>query len=120
MKTDLATWPTLSKLLDDWLDQPTDSRSRWLRDLGPEYSDVLAALRQLLATQASAADDFLKTLPKFPQSPEPLFSVETGDEVGPYPLNREEATLARLRSQLLPTTRLPQPTTHAPQPSPRL
>jgi len=90
MKIDPATWPTLSKLLDDWLDQPPDSRSRWLRDLGPEYSEVLPALRQLLATQANAADDFLQTLPKLNNPSEsaiPGFEPQT--EVGPYRLIRE-------------------------------
>jgi eukaryotic-like serine/threonine-protein kinase len=90
MKIDPATWPTLSKLLDDWLDQPPDSRSRWLADLGPEYSDVLPALRQLLVTQANAADDFLQTLPKFNEPPESAINgFEPQTEVGPYRLIRE-------------------------------
>ncbi len=90
MKIDPATWPTLSKLLDDWLDQPLDSRSRWLENLGPEYSKVLPALRQLLATEASAGDDFLKTLPKFSEPPESApHGFEPGTVLGPYRLIRE-------------------------------
>ena len=90
MKIDPATWPTLSKLLDDWLDQPTDARSHWLENLGPEYSDALPALRQLLATQAAAGDDFLRTLPKFEEPPESSLNVfDPGIEIGPYRLIRE-------------------------------
>lgn len=81
MKIDPATWPTLSKLLDEWLDLPADSRSSWLANLGPEYSDVLPALRQLLALQASADQDFLSTLPKFDESP---LALSAGQRLGPY------------------------------------
>ncbi|HEX4596048.1 MAG TPA: serine/threonine-protein kinase, partial [Bryobacteraceae bacterium] len=88
MKIDPATWPTLSKLLDDWLDQPPTTRSGWLENLGPEYSDVLPALRQLLAAQTSAGDDFLSTLPKFPRSSESI-GLDAGAQVGPYRLIRE-------------------------------
>ena len=81
MKIDPATWPKLSKLLDDWLEVPVDSRSKWLAELGPEYSDVLPALRQLLASQANVADDFLKTLPKLA---EPPLTLSAGQRLGPY------------------------------------
>jgi eukaryotic-like serine/threonine-protein kinase len=81
MKIDPATWPKLSKLLDEWLDVPTDSRSSWLANLGSEYSDVLPALRQLLDSQANVDDDFLKTLPKFD---EPRLALSSGQRLGPY------------------------------------
>ena len=81
MKIDPATWPRLSKLLDDWLDQSADSRSSWLANLGSEYSDVLPALRQLLASQPNADDDFLRTLPKFDKSP---LTLAPGQRLGPY------------------------------------
>ena len=90
MKIDPATWPTLSKLLDDWLDQPPDSRSTWLENIGPEYSHVLPALRQLIATQAGAGEDFLKTLPKFGDAPgSSTTGFAPGTLVGPYQLIRE-------------------------------
>jgi eukaryotic-like serine/threonine-protein kinase len=81
MKIDPATWPKLSKLLDEWLDVPTDSRSSWLSNLGSEHSDVLPALRQLLAGRANVDDDFLTALPKFDESP---LALSRGQRLGPY------------------------------------
>ena len=81
MKIDSATWPTLSKLLDEWLDLPADSRSVWLANLDPEYSEVLPALRQLLALRPDGDDDFLRTLPKFDG---PLLILPPGRRLGPY------------------------------------
>jgi serine/threonine protein kinase/TolA-binding protein len=81
MKIDPLTWLRLSKLLDEWLDQPTASRSSWLANLGPEYSDVLPTLRQLVALQAIAGDDFLSTLPRFEES---TLTLTPGARLGPY------------------------------------
>jgi serine/threonine protein kinase/Flp pilus assembly protein TadD len=81
MKIDPATWPTISKLLDECLDLPADSRSTWLANLGPEYSDVLPAMRQLLAFDTDADDDFLRTLPRLA---EPPFILSAGRRLGPY------------------------------------
>ena len=81
MKIDPATWPALSKLLDEWLDLPADSRSSWLANLGPEYSDVLPALRQLLASQASDDHEFLRALPQYDES---SLTLSAGQRLGPY------------------------------------
>src|SRR5215831_4259926 len=64
VKIDPQTWPMLSQLLDEWLELYPEARSSWLENLGPEYADVLPALRELLATQTmGGADTFLNTLP---------------------------------------------------------
>lgn len=81
MKIDPATWPKLSKLLDEWLEIPISSRSSWLETLGPEYSDVLPQLRQLLASQPNTDEDFLKTIPKVVE-PSPVLAP--GQRLGPY------------------------------------
>jgi eukaryotic-like serine/threonine-protein kinase len=81
MKIDPATWPRLSKLLDEGLDLPPDSRSRWIASLGPEYSDVLPALRRMLALDSSAGEDVLSTLPTFDE-PQPI--LPPGHRLGPY------------------------------------
>src|SRR5215469_2199833 len=46
-----AMWPRLSTLLDEYLDQPEESRAAWLDQLGPGYSDILPTLRELLRRQ---------------------------------------------------------------------
>lgn len=81
MKIDPATWPILSKLLDEWLDLPTDSRSHWLANLGPEYSELLPTLRQLLAFQESAGKDFLETIARIEDSSS---SLCPGQRLGPF------------------------------------
>ncbi len=90
MKFDPATWPALSHLLDQWLDLPPDSRSRWLDNLGPEYSHVLPQLRIVLASRAEAGDDFLRTLPKLDPAQEfpAATGFQPGAQVGPYRLIR--------------------------------
>src|SRR5713226_3748827 len=69
MKIDPETWPTLSKLLDECLDLPEESRSSWLESLAPEHAPLLPALRELLENHKSAASaGFLDTLPKLPEA----------------------------------------------------
>jgi tetratricopeptide (TPR) repeat protein len=81
VKIDPATWPIVSKLLDEWLDLPADSRSQWLANLGPEYSDVLPALRELLASHDAGDTDFLETIAKFDhESP----ALSPGHRLGPF------------------------------------
>jgi hypothetical protein len=46
MRIDPESWPALSKLLDEWLDLPEESRAGWLESLGPEHAAILPALRQ--------------------------------------------------------------------------
>jgi len=90
---DVATWTTISRLLDDALDLPPESRSAWLDALSAEYDAVKPRLQELL-TNASSMDraSFLATLPKFaadeggggPEAVEP----RDGALLGPYRLVR--------------------------------
>src|SRR5882762_5483553 len=65
MKIDPESWPTLSRLLDEWLDLPEESRAAWLENLGPEYAGILPVLRKLALSQESVDDDrLLNTLPR--------------------------------------------------------
>src|SRR3989442_589811 len=87
MKLEPETWPTLSRLLDEWLDLPEESRSSWLESLAPEYAPLLPALRELLENHRSAASaGFLDTLPKVAEGLESLvpMSLSSGTRLGPY------------------------------------
>src|SRR5215469_4271923 len=93
MMIDPTIWPALSSLLDEYLDQPEESRAAWLDRLGPEYAEVLPTLRELLARQ-TGNDEFLKTLPTLitpdPSSvPIDAQFFAAGAIVGPYKLNHE-------------------------------
>ena len=46
MRIDPESWLALSKLLDEWLDLPPESRAAWLDSLGPEYASILPQLRR--------------------------------------------------------------------------
>jgi serine/threonine protein kinase/Tfp pilus assembly protein PilF len=86
---DPASWPTLSKLLDDWLDLAPEARSGWLDSLGPEYDPVSPVLRRLISVQA-ALGTYLDTLPTLQGSAESAFDAFTADmPIGPYRLIRE-------------------------------
>src|SRR5689334_23378338 len=63
MKIDPGNWPSLSALLDEYLDQPEESRAAWLDRLGPECADVLPMLRELVSKGAAREDGFLRTMP---------------------------------------------------------
>ncbi len=81
LNIDPATWPTLSRLLDDYLDLPAEARAAWLQGLGQEYAEMLPTLRHLLALPSTADDDFLRTLPKLE---EPFLVLTAGQRLGPY------------------------------------
>src|ERR1700730_10153855 len=96
MRIDPESWPSLSKLLDEWLDLPEESRPPWLETLGPEHATVLPMFRELVFARANAgAEEFLETLPRFPQTKATLESDEggpdsaTGALIGRYRLLRE-------------------------------
>ena len=91
MKIDSACWPTLSTLLDRYLDQAESARSSWLENLGPEYADVLPALRELLRSAEAAGEGFLETLPRvaIPDVAPGYTPISPGSVVGPYRLIRE-------------------------------
>jgi Tol biopolymer transport system component/predicted Ser/Thr protein kinase len=87
MKIEPETWPTLSKLLDEWLDLPEESRSSWLESLAPEYAPLLPTLRELMENHKGAGSaGFLDTLPKVTQGLESFIpmSLSIGTRLGPY------------------------------------
>jgi hypothetical protein len=86
MKIEPETWPTLSKLLDEWLDLPEESRSSWLEGLAPEYAPLLPTLRELLENHRGAGSvGFLDTLPKVAEGLESFvpMSLSIGTRLGP-------------------------------------
>jgi serine/threonine-protein kinase len=91
MKIDTESWPVLSRLLDQWLDLPEESRPRWLESLGPEHASILPVLRRLIVSQAGVeAAGFLNTLPRLDEGGPPASGVfTTGDLIGPYRLLSE-------------------------------
>lgn len=98
MRIDPFSWPTLSRLLDQWLDLPEESRANWLESLDAEHANVLPMLRQLIANQSEVeAGNFLGTLPILTESVNPggddaaplLHTLNSGMLVGPYRLARE-------------------------------
>src|SRR5215813_13423376 len=88
---DRTSWPTLSKLLDEWLDLAPELRASWVESLGPEYDHVLPSLRNLLACRAaSGGDTFLNKLPTIGDSGDAaLGGFAAGARIGPYKLVRE-------------------------------
>jgi serine/threonine protein kinase len=90
VKIDPNELQALSKLMDQWLDLPPESRQAWLDSLGPEYADLPVLLQQF---DGASPDPFLGTLPKLTTHAEfPAggpSSLTPGDLVGPYRLERE-------------------------------
>ena len=94
MRIDPESWLTLSKLLDEWLDLPPESRAAWLESLGPEHASILPQLRKLTLNQANIdAQGFLSTLPGTEAPGHSSASANTpisaGALVGPYRLLHE-------------------------------
>ncbi len=98
LKIDPESWPVLSRLLDQWLELPKESRENWLENVGAEHASILPVFRQLIATQAGVeADGFLNTLPRMNEAPNsvtagnaPLAGVFIpGALIGPYRLASE-------------------------------
>ncbi|HYM07628.1 MAG TPA: serine/threonine-protein kinase [Terriglobales bacterium] len=91
MNIDPSVWPTVSTLLDAYLDQPESSRAAWLDALGPEYADILPALRELVSESSSGRDLLIDTFPGFtmPGGLACFTPLESGSLVGPYRLIRE-------------------------------
>ena len=60
----VATWDSLSKLLDEALDLDEEAREAWLEDQASSQPERAAAVRKLLAAHAtSETDDLLARLP---------------------------------------------------------
>ena len=97
MTIDPESWPDLSRLLDEWLDLPEESRAAWLERLEPRYAALLPALRQMIEAEArAAAAGLLNTLPRISgpayasaaAAPMPA-GCNAGESIGPYRLLRE-------------------------------
>ena len=97
MTLDPESWPDLSRLLDEWLDLPEESRAAWLERLEPRYSALLPTLRQMIEAEArAAAAGLLNTLPRISgpadasaaAAPMPA-GCNAGESIGPYRLLRE-------------------------------
>ena len=52
MTIDPELWPALSKLLDEWLDLPEESRAAWLGGLETGETEIWTNDRYLLAAVA--------------------------------------------------------------------
>ena len=90
LKIDPKTWPTLSRLLDEWLELPPESRSGWLENLGPNYAGLLPTLRELLTSEQSVgADTFLNKLPAFRDTESASAGFAPDTLIGPYRLIQE-------------------------------
>jgi serine/threonine protein kinase len=94
MKIDPAMWPALSRLLDDWLDLPSEARPHWLENLDPSDAALLPALRELLAAEEGlSTGSFLQTLPKIAADTNTGAAIPDGltegARIGPYRLIRE-------------------------------
>src|SRR5262245_13619881 len=88
---DQEIWPWLSRLLDEWLELPPESRAGWLDHLGPECARVAPVLRKLLLAREEAGfDRFLERPPSIPDSTETVLpEFSPGMTIGPYRLLRE-------------------------------
>jgi serine/threonine protein kinase len=88
VKIDPAAFPELSKLVDEWLDMPPESRRAWLAALGPEHARLHEILSQL---NSPGEGEFLGTLPKLntQAGPATQLSLMPGELIGPYRLVRE-------------------------------
>jgi serine/threonine protein kinase len=83
----------MSRLLDEALPLDEAGRRRWLATLPPEYTDLLAPLRQALLPEFYQSPEgknfatFLKTADEQGGRAEPT-GLKAGDRVGPYELMR--------------------------------
>jgi serine/threonine protein kinase/tetratricopeptide (TPR) repeat protein len=92
LQIDAASWSTLSRLLDEALDQRPADRAAWLESLGPEHEGLKPQLRDLLAAKSPVETaDFLGTLPRVGAADleSTALAGTAGDIVGPYRLLRE-------------------------------
>jgi serine/threonine protein kinase len=94
MHVDPVQWATLSRLLDEALDVPSNVLEEWLDSLPPTDAVHRNQLRELLRQYAAAeTGDFLITLPKVSDptaaaSPAAV-GIARGTAIGPYILEEE-------------------------------
>jgi serine/threonine-protein kinase len=76
-------WATLNSLLDEALELPDDSRSRWIDNLPAKHDAFRPQLRRLLLTGGAADISFLKTIPKLDLREKG--TTESGEDSPPPP-----------------------------------
>src|SRR5262245_53780565 len=96
MEVDRATWPLLSRLLDEALDLPREARDTWLNSLPQAHAALRDTLRALLRSHAEAESyEFLSTVPKLDAANETgrggqsVPSLTSGTAIGPYIIEEE-------------------------------
>jgi serine/threonine protein kinase len=91
MALSAAQMAQMSALLDEALDLDAEGRLRWLDALPPEYRDLEPALRQALLPQEGnhTVSDRLATLPKVDAATERISTLQPGERVGPWRLQRQ-------------------------------
>ncbi len=87
-------WATLSRLLDEALEVPSNGLEQWLASLPPTDAAHRNQLRELLRQHAAAeTGDFLVTLPKVSDSSSAATSaaagIASGTVIGPYIVEKE-------------------------------
>ena len=91
MQIDPVQWATLSRLLDEALDVPSNGLEQWLDSLPPTDAVHRNQLRELLRQHAAAeTGDFLFTLPKVSDpTAAAAAGIARGTAIGPYILEEE-------------------------------
>jgi serine/threonine protein kinase/Tfp pilus assembly protein PilF len=90
MRLSAAQLTQMSRLLDEALDLDEAGRRQWLERLAPEHRELEASLRHALLGQEShgIGSDGLNTLPKVTVTRIGVSTLEPGDRIGPYQLER--------------------------------
>jgi serine/threonine protein kinase len=93
VQIDREQWPALSRLLDEALEVPLESRERWLESLAAADAIHRAKLRELLNQHAAAqTGEFLYTLPKLGDesaAAQARGGLAPGTVIGPYIIEQE-------------------------------
>lgn len=87
----IERWPTYTRLVDEALTQPPETRLQWLDALPADVDDLKPILRKMLDGLPEAlGEDFMEQLPQQTPPPENERSdVRAGHTIGPYTLVRE-------------------------------
>ena len=96
MRITAEQWPALSRLLDEAMELPQETRDSWLESLGSLDAELKTELRALLDRHARIeSGDFLDTLPKFRAAAEAATDATEpgallpGTIIGPYVIEQE-------------------------------
>src|SRR5215831_7934622 len=88
MNIDPELWPMISRLLDEWLELPAESRAQWFSRIEQEDSQIAAVVREVVEGGES---NVLATLPKLTGAELAAIAGGLTEDalVGPYRLVRE-------------------------------